>query len=141
MVRGDNGDEIHALVCGKSLFGMDHFLVGTVTPVWRKEEICAGRFRSFGIARESAADQFDLAVHVCCDAVDCTDESAAAAADHTITNFSTHDEGIGDRSLNRFRGSETDRGRLGLGRLGCKPITEVVGGEFLKAGGLAAKTQ
>jgi hypothetical protein len=58
--------------------------------------------------------------------VHCSDEGAAAASDHSVTNFSTHDEGIEDRGYRRIRGSETDRWRVELRRLRCKPITDGV---------------
>lgn len=92
VVGSDDRDEVHAFVGGQSLFGMDHFLKRPVAAVGREEEVCSGGFGACGVAGERAADQFNLAVHICCDAVDSADESAAAAADHSVTNFSTHDE-------------------------------------------------
>ena len=64
---------------------MDHFLERPVASVGGKKEISPGEFGFFRIGRKRAADQFDLPVDVCSDAVDCADESAAPAADYTST--------------------------------------------------------
>ena len=69
---------------------LDHLLKCAVTALGREEEIPAAGFGFFGAGRKRAAHQLDLAIHVCGDTVHPADECAAAAADHSVTNFSAH---------------------------------------------------
>ena len=90
VVRRDDGDEIHALVCGQFRFGFDHLLKRAVATIRWKKEIRAAGFAAFRIGGKRAANEFNLLIHRRCNAMHRADESSASAADHAVTNFSAH---------------------------------------------------
>ena len=85
VVRRDDGDEVHALVLGQLGLGLDHFLEGSVTTIGRQEEICAAGFGFFGVAGESATDEFNLLIHGSGNAMHCANESTTSSANHSVS--------------------------------------------------------
>ena len=83
-------DKIHALAFRQLLFLLDHLLKRAVAPLGRQEEILAA---SLGFARveEKAPQTSSICPSMPGDAMHRADKCAATAADHSITNFSTHD--------------------------------------------------
>ncbi len=96
VVRRDDGHEIHSILRRQCSLSLDHLLKCAVTAFGREEEIPAAGFGFSGAGRKRAAHQLDLAIHVCGNAMHPTDESAAAAADHSVTNFSAHNFGLNE---------------------------------------------
>ena len=87
MVRGDDGDEVHAPVGRQRGFSGHHFLERAVATFRRKEQVGTRILRPLRVAAERAADQFDLAVEGGRHAMHGPDEGAASSADHAHADF------------------------------------------------------
>ena len=90
VVRRDDGDKIHPLGLRQRGLLRDHLLERAVAALGREKKVLAAGLGLARTAGECAAHQLDLAVDVRGDAVHRADERAAAAADHSVTNFSAH---------------------------------------------------
>ena len=90
VIRSDDGNEVHALVRRQRGLRADHFFKSAVAPFGGQEEVGAAFLGALGVGGKSAADEFNLLIDRCCDAVNAANEGAASAADHAITNFPIH---------------------------------------------------
>ena len=90
VVRGDDGDEVHALGRVQGGLALHHLLVGAVAAVGRQEEIGAGGPGAFRVRAEGAADELDQPVETGRHPVNGADESALAAADHAHADLPFH---------------------------------------------------
>ena len=86
---------LFAALCLGLLLLLRHLLVRGVNAGRIEEEVLAGEAALFGIGREAARDEFDLAVEVGGHAVDGADEGAAATTDHAHAEFAVHVREIG----------------------------------------------
>ena len=92
MVRRHDGHEIHPLIRGQGRLFLDHFLKRAVAAFGGEKQVAATGLGFPWTAGERATDQFNLLIHCRGDAMHRTDESAASAADHSVTNFSAHNK-------------------------------------------------
>jgi hypothetical protein len=82
VVWRDDRNEIHAFAERESGLGFHHFFEGSVATRGWQEKISAGIARALWVAAEGTADEFDLSVHIGCDAMNAADEGAASTTDH-----------------------------------------------------------
>jgi hypothetical protein len=81
--------------CRQGGFRAEHFLKGAVAALGGQEEIGTTVLGALRVGGKGTADEFDLLVDRCCDAVDAANEGTASAADHAITNFPAHKQIFG----------------------------------------------
>ena len=97
IVRRDDCDELHPLVCRQLRLGREHRVEVGVAALRRKAQARAAPAAPFGVARKGAADERHGVVEARGGAVHGADERAFAAADHAESHLSHR----GDSSLGR----------------------------------------
>ncbi len=112
VIGGDDGDEVDALIRRQGGFLCHELLEAPVDARGIEEEVGAAGPGLFRIGRESAGGEFNLAIDMGGDAMDRTDEGAAPAANHCVTDFSAHREcGVRVESGGRCRRKAAGRAR------------------------------
>ena len=83
VVGCDDGDELHARVCGQRRLGLHHRLVIRVNTLLRQVQSCAGLAGPLRITTESAANQVNLSIHGSGNTVYSADKGALTTTYHS----------------------------------------------------------